>query len=175
MSPLFPGGGQRFPGKGISIHFHPNGSYPRFTQRVFLPERKWRIVDHWRHRDLHTRDQGKKAMGVLAPSSITSTLLRAHPCTTHTALKMSFSTCHYAHHFMYRPCRSMLLSLSSPLPCSSPQDIHELKDQIQDVESKYMQSLKEVKVQYLTDPPQCKPACVPVNLHMVLVFPFVSF
>uniref|UniRef100_A0A673Y5S8 Leucine-rich repeat flightless-interacting protein 2-like n=1 Tax=Salmo trutta TaxID=8032 RepID=A0A673Y5S8_SALTR len=134
-----------FPGKGISIRFHPNGSYPRFTQRVFLPERKWRIADHWRHRDLHTRDQGKKAMGVLAPSSITSTLLRAHPCTTHTALKMSFSTCHCAHHFIYRPCRSMLLSLSSPLPCSSPQDIHDLKDQIQDVESKYMQSLKEVK------------------------------
>jgi predicted site-specific integrase-resolvase len=30
--------------------------------------------------------------------------------------------------------------------CSSHQEIHELKDQIQDVESKYMQNLKEVKV-----------------------------
>lgn len=46
----------------------------------------------------------------------------------------------------------LMLPHSNPtqpfLPCA-PQDIYELKDQIQDVEGRYMQGLKELKVEGL--------------------------
>lgn len=46
------------------------------------------------------------------------------------------------------PTFSDLQSNPAFLPCP-PQDIYELKDQIQDVEGRYMQGLKELKVEGL--------------------------
>lgn len=41
---------------------------------------------------------------------------------------------------------AVTLRFSAHCCCALHQEIHELKDQIQDVETKYMQNLKEVKV-----------------------------